>query len=690
MLVHRRGIMETTAKTAREPAAAGPFFRDRVAVLRLAAFAVVYLLAQAAAFALTAQPEGISVFWPPAGVMLAGLLIVPRRQWPSLAGALFLATVLANAVVGRGIGLNLALSANDLAVGLAGAWLFQSLARDRRPVNGLQPLAHFTLAAAVSALLSATVGAAAIQMAYGAAFWSVWSLWFGAMVLGIGLLAPPILTIANGARADLYGGRPWEFAIQACLALGIGALISADPLGHGLVPLIAAFAPVPILVWTAARRTPAETTLLLLAVSGLEIWGLMADHGPTLDIAAPIGERVLWLQSFLAMQASSVLILCAGLRARDRLEQLATERAARLQSIVETVPEAVIAIDARGIVESFSPAAERLFGYGAAEVVGRNVSLLMPEPHRDRHDGYLDRYLRTGERRIIGVGRIVRGRRKDGSTFPMELTVGEAVSQGKRLFTGFVRDISERQQTEQRLHELQNEMLHVSRLSAMGELASALAHELNQPLTAIKNYALAGRQLLQAGDGAREKVADVLNKTVEQSTRAGQIIRRLRSLVQNRDVERTREDIARVIDEANALAFVGLKERGIRAGIDYATGLPPVLIDKVQIQQVLINLIRNAIDAMAQSPHRELTIRTAAGGDGMVRIGIADTGSGIAPDMADKLFRPFITTKEDGMGVGLSISRTIVEAHGGRLWFEPNPGGGTVFLLELPAASHDA
>ncbi|MBI2718911.1 MAG: PAS domain S-box protein, partial [Rhizobiales bacterium] len=169
------------------------------------------------------------------------------------------------------------------------------------------------------------------------------------------------------------------------------------------------------------------------------------------------------------------------------------EREAHLQSILDTVPDGMIVIDERGIVLSFSAAAERIFGYTADEVCGRNVNLLMPSPHREHHDDYIRRYLTTGERRIVGIGRVVAGQRKDGSTFPMELAVGEVSQGSRRLFTGFVRDITERQLTRQRLQELQSELSHVSRVSEMGQMASALAHEINQPLTAASNYLQAAR-----------------------------------------------------------------------------------------------------------------------------------------------------------------------------------------------------
>jgi two-component system sensor kinase FixL len=356
-----------------------------------------------------------------------------------------------------------------------------------------------------------------------------------------------------------------------------------------------------------------------------------------------------------------------------------------LRSILATVPDAMIVIDERGIILSFSSAAERLFGYSEAEVVGANVDILMPPSDAARHDRYLAHYRETGERRIIGIGRIVVGQRRDGTEFPMKLSVGEANSDGHRIFTGFIHDLTEQQHAELRLKELQSELIHVSRLSAMGTMASTLAHELNQPLTAIANYLEAGRELLEAND---EEAAALLREAIEESAnealRAGKIVRRLRDFVARGEVERREEDLPKLIDEASRLALIGARERGVRALFELAPDVTSITVDRIQIQQVLVNLIRNAIDAVAGQEVRDITIATRAQEHGMVEISVADTGPGLAPDIAARLFQAFATTKPTGMGLGLSICRTIVEAHRGQIRAEPRPGGGTVFRFTLP------
>ncbi|HEX3399360.1 MAG TPA: PAS domain S-box protein [Acetobacteraceae bacterium] len=366
-------------------------------------------------------------------------------------------------------------------------------------------------------------------------------------------------------------------------------------------------------------------------------------------------------------------------------DALANE-SALLRSILETVPDAMIVIDHRGIIQSFSSAAERLFGYLPAEVCGHNVKLLMPSPYREQHDGYLTRYLTTGERRIIGIGRVVVGRRKDGSTFPMELSVGEVNQDGRKLFTGFVRDLTERQQTDRRLQELQDGLLHVSRLRSMGQMAAALAHELNQPLTATANYVRAALRLIDQAEPNLPRARQAMNLAAEQTLRSGEIIRRLRTFVARGEVARRPESVAKLIEEASALALVGAKDHGIKVLISIDPDLPNAVVDRVQIQQVLLNLIRNAMEAMEGCEVRELSVGSIVE-DGAVLVSVADTGGGIAPEIEARLFQPFVTTKSAGMGIGLSVCRTIVEAHGGRIWVERNAAGGSAFRFTLPTGA---
>jgi len=446
-----------------------------------------------------------------------------------------------------------------------------------------------------------------------------------------------------------------------------------------------------------------STSIFLFFVPAVIVSAGLGGLGPgvaatLLSTAAALGFLVSGLPSeTVILNSIAFIIIGAGVswggellhRSRKRalaMTQEALTGQAHLQSIIDTVPEAMIVIDERGIMQSFSAAAERLFGYRPDDAVGQNVKILMPAPYRDEHDHYLERYRTTGERRIIGIGRVVVGFRRDGSTFPMELAVGEMKSGNRRFFTGFIRDLTERQKTEARLQELQSELVHISRLTAMGEMASTLAHELNQPLSAISNYLKGAQRLLARNtDESSTQTRDALEKAADQAIRAGQIIRRLRDFVARGETERRVESVKKLVEEASALALVGVKDRSIRVHYNFDPAAGLVLVDRVQIQQVLLNLIRNAIDAMESSPSRELMVSIAAASDGYIRVAVTDTGPGVSPEVADQLFRPFVTTKRHGMGIGLSISRTIVESHGGKIWLEPNPSGGTIFNFTLAA-----
>ncbi len=364
-----------------------------------------------------------------------------------------------------------------------------------------------------------------------------------------------------------------------------------------------------------------------------------------------------------------------------------------LNAILATAPDAMVIIDEQGRILHFSAIAEQVFGYSASEMAGQNVSALMPEPHRASHDQYIETYLRTGIKRIINTGRVVEARRRDGSRFPMQLHIGEANTGGRRVFTGFIHDLTERFAHETRVQELQAELAHAARLSAVGTLASALAHELNQPLTAIANYMSAARDMLVTPERADPEILrEAFSEAAEQSLRAGQIVRRLRDYVSKKELAREAVPLARIISEATTIGLVGAREKGVSWSID-AGRAGFVLADRVQLQQVMVNLMRNAIEAMETSAVRKLTIFAGPISGGRVEVIVSDTGSGLDPEIAETVFQPFVTTKSSGMGLGLSICKTIIEAHDGELEAHPNPTGGTVFRFTLSSAveePHDA
>lgn len=493
-----------------------------------------------------------------------------------------------------------------------------------------------------------------------------------------------------------------------------------------------------------------------------------------------------------------------------------TAKSFELKALLDAAVDAVILISHGGIIEVFNHSATRLFGYAPDEVLGRNVKMLMTGPDVARHDGYLEHYLRTGVAHIIGTGREVQARRKDGSLFPAFLSVGRIAGSDPPRFVGFIQDVTLRHQalaavqressranqyleavetmlvaldvthrvtlinrkgcevlgcedgsllgthwfdmvvpseqrskaafemhalTEREPHrphhceysvkaangelrliawrcvavhdgtgavtgilcsgdditanrraeteatEARERMTHVSRLATMGEMASGISHELNQPLTAIANYAQACVRLLALPGADLTDVREALEQIAGQALRAGEIIRRLRSLVRKQETQRERADINQLIGELDALARADARINDVRITLDLAANPPVLSLDRVQIQQVLLNLLRNSIDALESIPtgHREVIIRTGTCIDGDVFVEIADNGAGIAADMLSHLFTPFATNKSQGTGLGLAISRTIVEAHRGRLEYRANKPRGAVFIVTLPS-----
>ncbi|HYJ58178.1 MAG TPA: PAS domain S-box protein [Methyloceanibacter sp.] len=467
----------------------------------------------------------------------------------------------------------------------------------------------------------------------------------GAAAVGV------LLVLAWGLYPWLHGRGFFLIFIPAILfAAGIGGL------GPGLL----------------ATALSLAFGLLLVGVDALDIRAMIEA-----SIFIVVGGGIAWFGEQLRRTRIRDLAQTRDLRARE----------AHLRSILDAVPDATVVIDEKGIIQSFSAAAERLFGYPESAVAGKNVSCLMPQPYRGEHDRYIARYLATGEKRIIGIDRVVTGQRQDGSTFPMKLEVGEMQSGERRFFTGFIRDLTERQQTEDQLHDLQTELARLSRLTAMGEMASTLAHEINQPLSAISNYLQGCSRLLEPVQHPNvPKIRDALAEATKQTLRTGHIIRQLREFVARGETEKHPENISKLVEEASALALVGAKEVGVKTLFRFASHTDAVLVEKVQIQQVLLNLMRNAIEAMHGCERKELSVSTRAARDDMIEVSVADTGSGVSEEIADRLFQPFVTTKPAGMGVGLSISKRIIEAHGGNIWAERNKGGGTVFRFTLQLA----
>lgn len=418
-------------------------------------------------------------------------------------------------------------------------------------------------------------------------------------------------------------------------------------------------ATVAVLGWVACAALGGEPTLgpVAYAVAG----GLSA-----IAIGLPLCEH--FTQRSLRSSMGAV--------ERERAAAIAASahHAARWQAIVDTATEGIVTIDDRGLVETANGAAERLFGYSQAELLGQNVRMLMPEPFCSEHDGYLRRYLTTGERRIIGIGREVVGRNKDGTEFPIDLSVGEGDIAGRRFFTAVIRDISERK-------DMQTKLAQTERLAAVGELAAGVAHEVNNPINTVINCA----QLIQDGDAPAENCRTI----IEEGQRIAEIVQSLLQFARDdRDLPQP-TSLQDVVQRTLRLIAENLKRHGIALDIAVPDDVPPVLARPQQIQQVLLNLVMNAKDALVESggENRRVTISAMANGDGSELV-VADNGPGIPAHLGTKIFEPFVTTKRarGGTGLGLSISKSIVEGYGGTIDLCSEPGHGATFRVWLPRA----
>ncbi len=790
----------------------------RITTVRIAACLVICLASQWLAFQLTIQPENISIFWPPAGVMLGCLLCANRRSWITLATLFLLATALANSLAGRGPSVNAALSLTDVAIALLGALSYRAHAAPETLLESRKNLWLLLLVAGMSAMLSATVGAAMVSITFDATYWSLWRLWVTSVLLGIVLTTPALLAWSD-ATPPRMPARPWfSPGVIAVLVLAAASFaylsqFIAATAGGALI-----YVPMPLLVWIALHGSGRETTLAIfvtaiiaigsavhgrifgdlsttealwrnlhlqtdltvLATTTLFLVAMAAerrrlaardrDHAAALlesetrfrtlvqlspdavlvvaqgrilyanpaaatllgadrseamldqpidrinhpDCRAVIAERtrlilsenrvapltdLKWLRldgSTIDVEVTASLISWHGqpaiqaiardISAKKIAESELIERNRLIQTILETTTAAVVTSDERGLILTANSRAEQIFGYTNAELHGTNISVLMSPDQSGFHDDFLRRYRQTGQAVIIGATRIVTARRKDGSIFPVEISIGETLQRGRRIFTGFLRDLTARQEAQRRIDALQAELAQVARRTAMGEFAAVLAHELNQPLAALTNYAAAANEMAKQGKAIDPGVAQIIEKITQQATRAREVLRRMRRLVEQRELECTPEDPHEVIAEAIELALIGRRDPPIAIDYTPALGMPAIAIDRIQVQQVLINLIRNAADAMRDSPRRLLTIDATLHVESEIEIRVRDTGHGIPDALAPRIFEPFVSTTEGGMGIGLSLSRSIIEAHGGRLWFEGATGGGTVFHLTLPLA----
>jgi two-component system sensor kinase FixL len=355
-------------------------------------------------------------------------------------------------------------------------------------------------------------------------------------------------------------------------------------------------------------------------------------------------------------------------------------------ALMDAAVDAIIIIDNHGAIQRFNKAAQDMFGYSESQMLGRNVKLLMPEPYRSQHDIFLSQYGKTGKASIIGKGREVSGLKHDGSIFPMFLSVGEIRQEHGNHYVGIIKDLSEVQASREQVRQLEEQLLHADRLVILGELTAGIAHEINQPLTAIAAYADAGRSIInRKAEASAGDIHSICERIGEQSRRAAEVVQRLRKLVRSGTVSKARHDINQIIRNTLLLFEFEIKRSNTELHFFPLETLHPLYVDEIHIQQILVNLVKNSLDAISlagqQDGRIEIRIKEAAS---EVLISVTDNGPGVPASDHSRLFEAFFTTKPKGVGLGLSICKTIAHAHGGSLKYTQPKTGGCRFTLSLP------
>ena len=510
-------------------------------------------------------------------------------------------------------------------------------------------------------------------------------LWLAYLTSGLRLLALG-LNFVTGANINFR-----EVSSLDQVMLWGGAVLSG-PVGFanpwaivpqlGNVLLVAFVVDASVTLWrrggSVARRRAAvvggSLVVCIVAVAGfaaLTTSGLV--HAPTI-VMPGVFVIVLAMGYELGWDMIAATELAAQLRTSEQ----------RFRGVVEAVPSAILLVDDKGMITLVNAQAETVFGYPVAELVAKPVEMLIPERFRVSHAGLRSAYAGDPRPRAMGAGRELFARRRDGGEIPVEAALSPMPTEDGLFVLVSVVDITERRRIERETARHHDELAHLSRVAMLGELSGSLAHEINQPLMGILSNAQAARRFLAAENANLDEVREILDDIVADDNRAGEVIRRLRALLKRGEVQHAQLDISNVVDDVLRLMRNDLMNRNIAASTELTPDPPPVLADRIQLQQVLLNLVINACEAMEGVPGTpHVHIRTRCVDGSAVEISVSDRGSGVPPGDLERIFEPFVTTKEHGTGLGLSICRTIITAHGGQLWAENN-GEGATFRFTLP------
>ncbi len=634
----------------------------RRAIIVAAAFVTCYVFLDWASYVYPARAFAIAPWNPPAGLTLALLLVFGVRMWPALAIAAFLGDLFVRSTPPQLLHFELFAAGAITAGYVAMAALLRGPLQFRNEFNHMRDVAMLIIVSTSGTLAIAVAYVSVYQIAIrlpASEFESaVIRFWIGDLI-SIVTTTPLLLLLADWPRiARALKRKPWLLATaQLCaVALTLWAIFGlgwADEYKRFYL----LFLP---LIWIVVHHAFVGATIGITVIQ----LGLMA----AVKISGYGAGAVLEFQFLMLALSATGLFLGIVFTERRTDREALNNSESRLRAIVSTAPDSIVTVDEMGAIVNANPAAMRIFGFGADRLIGTPVTNVLPD---------FECAARTGEvTEVVGI-------RRDGSRFPAELAVGSTGGGVPELRIAIARDITRRRDIERQLSDKQMELNSSARLAAAGEMAAALAHELHQPLSAIRNYARAAHMITHSS-----AANELLQKVEREAARAAEVVRHLRDFFRGGASRLERVGVGQLIDDALAPMREDVATHRIALEIAIETGNTELLVDRVQIETVLHSLVGNAIEAIdtANRSERRICVATTGADKGWVRLSVIDSGPGISPAIADRLFEPFATTKLTGIGLGLAMSRSMVEAHGGKLWLEPGAGHGTTFHISLPTA----
>jgi two-component system sensor kinase FixL len=657
------------------------------AALAIAGFALIFFLLQRLTFLLRFPPYERTTFWVPGALTFSTLLIAPLKNWWWFYVGLCLAGYAAyygDQQIPAGVAL---LSAQFHFLAVAAGVFFIRRFAGGIPFATVGSMLAFVLAAVIIVPFATSVPADLIRYYQGTPHvWPTAIRSFLSIALGM-LIATPALTslleqFRNGWQAANHRKVLEALALSTAL-LVISFWVFTKP-AEGNAPSWI-YAPMPFLLWAALRFEVSGASWALLVIAYLSTWNAINGRGPFSGETPD--EHVLQLQVFLLAVSLPLLLVAAGAGERRRaysrlLEEMQERRRTeeRFRLVVESTPNAMLMVDSKGTMVLANRQTERLFGYRQDQLLGQPFALLLPERRRSAWIASLCEFFAGPLPGGVGSSQELSGRRQDGSEFPLEIGLTPIESPGGLLALAAVTDNTERQRAE----EARRELVHASRLAVLSEFTASIAHEINQPLGAILSNADAAELLLETPAPPLDEVRRILADIRSDDLRASEVIRKLRALLRRGEVERQPLDLSAVVRDVSTILRAEAQRRGVEIGLELASQPCIVWGDRVHLQQVLLNLIVNGFESLAETKGvRRVTIATRTQG-GEVLVSVADSGAGISPERLPRLFDRFFSTKREGMGMGLTISRSLVEEHGGRIWAESPTGRGATFYFALP------